>query len=202
MPPQQQNQYDFIMAPNSKPAGFSFMGNNKGARIAVVALLVIIIFVLGAVVNSFLNKGDQAQTQRLVEITQAQTEIIRVSSLAKTKATDINTRNYALNAQLSVESSQIQVKKVLAARGVKDKSLSKQLAASKNPKTDAALDEATKNSRFDETFITILNKQLTDYQKLLQAAYVGSTPTERTALNASFDNAGILIKQTASAPTQ
>lgn len=201
MPPQQQNQYDFIMNGSPKPPRNPLLGTGLGARIAVIAGLLIIIIIIGAVINSFLTKGDRVQTDRLVEIAQTQTEIIRVSSLAKDKAKDINTLNLAVSTRLSVESSHQEVKASLAARGVKGKSLNKKLAASKNPKTDAALDEATKNSRFDETFLTIINKQLTDYQKLLQAAYPGSKTKERSVLTASYENAGRLVKKSETGTT-
>lgn len=202
MPPSQQNQYDFIMNGNPKPSRGPLFGNNLVARIAIIAVGLIVLVIIGAVVNSFLNKGSEAQTQRLIEVVQTQSEIIRVSALAKDKSRDINTVNFALNTRMSVQSSQQEIKKSLAGRGVNEKSISKQLAAGKNPKTDAALDEATKNSRFDETFITILNKQLADYQTLLKAAYDGGKPSERTALNASFENAALLAKKSETQATQ
>lgn len=194
MPPQQQNQYDFILNNKAKPPRGPLLGGSVGARVAVIAVLFIIFVIAAGVINSFLSKDSQAQNQRLIEIAHAQTEIIRVSAIAKDEknAKDTTTRNFALNTSLSFESSQQQVKKLLAARGVSEKSLDKRLAASKNPKTDAALDEATKNSRFDKTFLTLMHKQLTDYQKLLQAAYPGSTPKERATLTALSENARLL----------
>lgn len=202
MPPQQQNQYDFILNGSPKAPRRPLFGNSLGARIAVIAVLVILVIIAGAVINSFLGKDKAAQTQRLVEISQAQTEIVRVSALANEKAKDGNTRNYALTTQLSVQSSQQQIMKTLAARGVSEKSVSKKLAASKNPKTDAALDEAVKNSRFDETFTTILDKQIADYQLLLQTAYEGSSVSERTALTACFENAKRLAAMAGTEATQ
>jgi hypothetical protein len=176
MPPQQPNQYEFIMGNTAKPGKGLPLGNNKLARALVVVVIVIIVGIIAAVANSFLTKDSQAQTQRLLEIAQTQSELIRVSSIAKNKARDLDTRNFALNTQLTVQTSQQQVIKALNGRGVKSKGLNKQLGAKKNPKTDAALDEATKNNRFDATYIAILNKQIADYQKLLQGAYSGSTP--------------------------
>ncbi len=202
MPPQQPNQYDFIMGNNAKPGKRLPLGNNKLARALVVVVIIIIVGIIAAVANSFLTKDSQVQTNRLVEIAQSQSELIRVSSIAKTKAKDLDTRNFALNTQITVETSQQQIIKTLNARGVKSKGLNKQLGAAKNAKTDAALDEATRNNRFDATFTTILNKQIADYQKLLQGAYAGSTPKEKTTLTAAFENAGILLKQTPVKPNQ
>lgn len=181
------------MNPGHQPKrGFDFHHNLK-ARLVVVAAGIIFLVILVTIVSSFLNKDAAAQTQRLTEVAQAQTEIIRVSTLAKDKAKAEETRSYALNTKLSVESSQQQIKKSLAARGVKEKGLNKKLSAGKNPKTDAALDEAEKNNRFDETFKAIMNQQLKDYQKLLNGAYASGTTSEKKALADSFENAALLI---------
>ena len=94
---------------------------------------------------------------------------------------------------MSAQSSQQQIKKSLAARGVKEKSLNKQLAAGKNSKTDAALEEAEKNNRFDETFKAIMNQQLKDYQKLLNGAYASGSVSEKKVLTAAFENATLLL---------
>lgn len=191
MPPGQQNQYDFIMDNNPNKRGPAF-GNSMKARVALVAGGAVLLIILALVVMSFFSQGDKGQTQRLLEVAQAQNEIIRVSSLGKEKAKDITTRTYAANTRLSVSSAQNEVKASLNKRGMKDKAINKQLAASKNSKTDTALDEASQNNRFDETFTAILQKQMTDYQKLLQSAYDGGTATEKKSLKTSFDSAAKL----------
>lgn len=193
MPPAQQNQYEFIMNPSRPPKRRFDFHNNLKARIAVVAVLLILVVIVATVVSSFLNKDAQAQAQRLTEVAQAQSEIIRVSALAKDKAKKEDTRNFALNAKLSVESSQQEIRKVLSKRGVSEKSLNKQLSAGKNSKTDAALDEAAKNNRFDETFTAILNQQLKDYQKLLQGAFASGNSDEKKAITYSYENAARLV---------
>ena len=198
MPPNQQNQYDFIMNSNQKPKrGFNF-GNTKTARIAVIAGGIILLIIVAVIVNTILSGGSKAQTQRLTEIAQSQSEIIRVSALADKQAKDIATRNFAVNTKLSIQSSQQDTKKLLANRGVKDKGLNKVLGASKNSKTDAALAEATKNNRFDETYNVLMTKQLSNYQQLLKSTFAASTPNEKKVLTAAFDNVTRLSpKQTA-----
>lgn len=199
MPPGQQNQYDFIMSNAPQKRGPAF-GNSPRARIAIVAGGLILLIIIAMVVMSFFSQGDKVQTQRLIEVAQAQNEIIRVSSLGKEKARDINTRSLAANARLSVESSQVEVKAALGKRGVKSKSLNKTLAASKNTKTDDALNEASQNNRFDDTFTLVMQKQLEDYRKLLMGAYDSGTATEKKVLKTSFDSAGKLVaKPTATA---
>jgi hypothetical protein len=196
MPPNQPSQYDFIMSSSAKPKRQFNFGNSTGSRIALVLIGLTLIIVAVVVVNSLFSKDQKAQAQRLTEIVQTQSEIIRVSGLAKDKAKDIKTRNYALTTRLSVESSQLQVKKSLAGRGVSSKSVNKKLGVLKNPKTDAVLIEAGKNNRFDDTFYAVINKQLEDYQKLVKTAYDNGTPAEKKTLDLSFQNAARLKTKT------
>ena len=201
MPPSQQNQYDFILSNNSKPRrSFSF-GNSPGARIAIVVGGLILFIIAATIINSFLSRDAKAHNQRLTEIAQTQSEIVRVSALAAKDGKSQGTRNYALNTKLSVQSSQQELRKALNRRGVKDKSINKKLADSKNTKNDETLKEGGLNNRYDETFTALVNKQLADYQKLIQAAYQSSNTSEKKVLTASFENAGRLaVKQAASKP--
>lgn len=200
MPPNQQNQYDFILNDNQKPKRGLKFGNSTGSRIAIIIIGIILIIIAVSVINSFLGKESKAHTQQLTEVAKAQSEIIRVSTLAAKDAKDPKTRNYALNTKLSVQSSQIEVKKLLNARGVKDKGLNKKLGASKNTKNDDTLKEGSLNNRYDETFVAIINQQLADYQKLTQAAFESGNSKEKKALTAAFENAGRLAIKQESAP--
>ena len=192
MPPTQQNPYDFIMSADQRPRRSFNLGDNKGARFVVIAVLLILIFIITMLVMSFLDKDKNAQKERLIEIAQTQTEIIRVSSLAEKDAKSADTRNFAVNTKLSVQTSQSEVSGAVARYGVKGKGLTKELSASKNPKTDAALQEASRNNRFDETFMAIMEKQLADYQKLLLAAHKAGTPADKQVLQKSIKNANVL----------
>lgn len=204
MPPNQpnQNQYDFIMNHPTKPKRQLNLGNSMRSRIIIVAIAVILVIIAIATINSFLKKESTAQAQRLTLIAQTETEIIRVSGLAKDKAKDIKTQNYALTTRISMESSQLQTKKILAGRGVSAKSVNKKLGATKNPKTDAALDEAAKNNRFDDTFYVIMDKQLADYQLLLKTAHSNGTPVEKKTLDSAYQNAGRLKAKQLSSTVQ
>lgn len=202
MPPNQPNQYDFILNDSPKPKRTLHFGNSTGSRIAMVVGALILIIVAVTVINSFLSKDSQAHAQRLTEVVQSQNEIIRVSALAAKDGKSPQTRNYALNTKLSVQSSQQEVKKLLASRGIKEKSLSKKLEASKNVKNDEILKEGNLNNRYDETFVALVNKQLSDYQTLISTTYESSSSTEKKALTASFENAGRLATKQASSPLE
>lgn len=201
MPPQQQSQYDFILNNSPKPPRGPLVGGNKIGRILVVVVGLLLLIIAGVAANNFLKGSDKEQNQRLIDIAKAQTEIIRVSALVKPEtAKDLDTRIFALNTRLSLEGSNQQIKTLLAARGVNKKSLTKIVAPSKNPKTDGALDEATKNNRFDETYLTIIEKQLSDYQILLKAAAEAGNTKEKQSLTASFNNVDRLSTKLATRP--
>ncbi len=202
MPPNQQNQYDFILSNNSKPKRTLNFGNSPGQRIALVVGAIILLILAVTFINSLLGKDARAHTDRLTEVAKAQSEIVRVSALAAKDGKDPKARNYALNTKLSVESSQREVKGLLNKRGLKDKSLNKKLAAAKNTKNDEILKEGGLNNRYDETFVALTNKQLADYQKLLKAAYASSNAAEKRTLTASFENAGRLAVKQASTQSE
>lgn len=170
-------------------------------RILIVAVGLILLIIIGVIVSSLLSSGDKAQNQRLIEVTQKQSEIIRITNLANKDIKDSNTRILATNTRISTQNALVQTKKLLAKRGIKDKALNKQLGLGKNTKTDTAFGEAADNNRFDETFLAILNQQLTDYQKLLKTAYDGGTNSEKTALLAAYNDTKLLVAKPATEET-
>lgn len=191
MPPQQQNPYAFITDPTPPPRRGLNLG--MGARVAVVAGGLIILIIVAVVINSFLNGGDKNQVQRLTDIAKAQNEIIRISTLADQKAKAADTKNYAATTRYAIQGAQNDTKKLLAKHGIKEGGLSKTLNASKNTKTDTLLNEATNNNRFDETYHSLMNQQIADYQKLLKAAYDNGTTNEQQTLKTASDSAARLV---------
>lgn len=200
MQPTNSDPYGFIMNSPSKPHR-NIGPTGTAGRVALVAGGLIVLIILGIIVSALLSSGDKAQTQRLVEVAQRQTEIIRLSAQADKKTKVLSTRSFALTTRVSMESSQKDVTDLLAKRGVKEKSLNAQLTGAKNAKSDAALVEAEKNNRFDETFIEIINNELTNYQKLLEAANQSANKSEKEVLKKSFAGATTLLAKPAATKT-
>lgn len=200
MPPQNySNQnpndpYGFIMNNPQQPQRSSGPSGMRG-RIIVVAIGVVILIILGIIFSSLLSKGSKDQAQRLLEISQRQTEIIRISTQADKKAKSIATKQFALTTRLTTESSQKDINELLAKKGYNEKKLSKVLSASKNSKSDAALADAEKNNRFDETFMLILTGELNNYQKQLNTAASGASKTQKKVLQKSFNSAAVIQKK-------
>lgn len=194
MPPynQQQNPYEFITNPQKPPRRRLNIGGGMTSRIIIVAVALILFIILSIVVSSFLNRENRAQADKLIEIGEAQSEMIRISEQAEKESKGVAAQNLSANTSLSLQSSQQEIKKLLNGRGVGSKGLDKRFAAGKNAKTDATLEEATRNNRFDETYTTVLASELTDYQKLLNAAFESGTNAEKQTLQALFQTAKLL----------
>ncbi len=200
MPPNQnknsQNPYDFITTPGQAPvSGFS---PNKKQRIILIILGAITVIILIIVVVSFFNKAGQAQNQKLIELAQTQTEIVRVSAIGAGKATSLETKSLAINTQLSVESAKQTTKQALKNR--KAKAPDKVLNSGKNTKSDTLLADATANNRFDQTFTELIQTKLASYQKQAKSVYDSSTPAEQKTFQTAFSGMNFLLPKSASQP--
>lgn len=196
MPPQQQNQYDFILESKNRRGLSLNFGKTPNQRIAIVVIGLILLIVCAFFFNSFLNRGNKAHAAEMAEIVKSQNEIIRVSTIVAKDGKTQQARNRAFSTKFSIQTSQNDVKALLAKRGFKGKKLTKVLKNSKNTKNDDTLKEGGLNNRYDETYYTLLNKQLADNQKLIKAAFPSSNANEKKSLTAAFNNAGKLsVKQ-------
>lgn len=161
-------------------------------RIIVVAVGLAVLLIIFVIIMSILGNAGKGQNQAFIEIAQRQTEIIRLSTLAEQKAKVLETRSYATTVRMSFTTAQSDMTSVLASHGVNQKSLSKQLSASKNAKSDQALTEAEKNNRFDETWTELINTEINNYKKQLTAAAGGSSPQDTQTLQAALNQANTL----------
>jgi hypothetical protein len=198
MQPNKQPDYDFIMNHPGAPRKSMLSGNSTKQRALIVAVGVLILIILAVVVSNVLSSAGKVQKQRLFELAQTQTEIIRLTSVADSKATTQTTRTLAATTRLTVESSRQEVLSALSARGMK-KIKDKELALGRNTKSDTLLNEAIPNNRFDETYKSLLQTQLTDYQKLLNQVYDSGSAKEKKAVNAARNSNALIAKSYASA---
>lgn len=194
MPPNNQNPYDFIMNSDQKPKSGLYLGDGIGPKIVLVVIILVIIIGGFVAANSFLGQEDKAQIERISEVSKAQAELIRVTDTADQKAKNTQTKTYAMNVKLAIQSSQLDTNALLTKRGVSKKSLNGLLSGSKNAKNDAALAEAEKNNRYDDTLVTLIDKQLADYQKLLASMSANGSRSEKQTALAQTNSAKLLAK--------
>ena len=185
----------FAFINNAAPVGKkpkTIAPSTTRGTIILVGSLLGVLLLLFVVVMSFLNNASQEKAKKYLELGQKQTEIIRLSAIGEQKAKSLETRSYAASVKLSMTTSQSNVNKIITANGVSSKQLSKELTKSKNPQSDTILDEAEKNSRFDETFKELLVSEITKYQQQINTVAGGSSGTERTILQDAFNQASTL----------
>ncbi len=197
MPPQapipQQDPYEFILNPEKPKRQSPLGGASFGLKIALVALVAIIIIIGGVVAGKMLGASQDAQKDQLIEIAQTQNEIIRVATTASSQASSSNVKALATTTKISVQSSQNQIVDQLGKYGVK-KVDNKLLGKTKNSKNDALLNEAKANNRYDETYRKILQEQLDDYQTKLKGNFQSATKKEKPILNTAFESNALIIQ--------
>lgn len=192
----QNDPYGFIMNPekSAKKAPINIGGDNsKMTRIIVVVVGFVLLIVLIVIGFSFLNSAGKAQNQKMLEVTQTQTEILRVADATNEKVSGVSLLNVISNTKLSVQSSLNETIAALNKRGIKPKE--KELAMGQNANNDKLLTSAEQNSKFDETYKAILKQQLENYKVQLQGAAGGANPDERAILASAYEQSDLLLKQ-------
>jgi hypothetical protein len=197
MPPQQnQNDpYEFITNPQQPARRISF-GRTPAQRAIIIGVGVLLLIIIALVLSSLFNSASNAQKDRLGELAQTQTELIRVATIADKQSSDIDTRASAITARFAIETDLQETNQMLATRGTELNS--KVLSLKENEKTDTLLEEAFANNRFDETFNSILEQQLEDYQSLLQSVYSSGSSGEKEILQQNYEDTSLLLERIAS----
>ncbi len=191
MPPQSApDPYGFILNPE-KPKRPPLFGGGLKFKLILVAVVAIIVIIVGVIVSNILGSSNDAQKERLIEVAQAQTEIVRVSTTAATKANSSDTKAIAYTNKISVQSAVNQTTAQLSKYGVKTDG--KLLGQGKNTETDKLLADAASNNRYDETYKKILAEQLDNYQKLLKGAFESGGKTEKIILNRAASSNTLVV---------
>jgi len=119
---------------------------------------------------------------------------VRVATLATNNASSQATLNSAFTIQLSVSSEEQQLLSYLAKNNVKVSG--KTLALRKNAQTDKQLTSAAESSTYDSEFTSIMQTQLTAYQKSIESVLATHPgPTGQQLLKNSDQSATLLLTQ-------
>lgn len=188
-----QPNYDFILNPQKPQKQPVLSGTSALQRAMIFGGLFVVLIIAAIIIISLFGKGSNVQKQRLIEIAQTQTEIIRITAIASDKSRDVTTRTLAATTRLTTESDKYEVMNALSARGIKEtKDLP--LSLGRNTKSDTLLEEATSNNRFDETYKEILTSQLESYHRLLQQAKSSGTAAEQEILDTASGSIELIEK--------
>lgn len=187
-----QNPYDFITNPGNQPKKNLFGGNLK-ARLMVVAGLAVILLIIGIVVASILGSSSSELKSEYQSLVQQQAEIIRVSEIGAEKARSSDSKNLAVNTQLSLTSSQGDLLKLASKSGATTNP--KIIALGKDSNTDNELTKAEQTNRFDEAFAVKITQLLAEYQKTIKSIYDRTTSeSAKSTLNQAYNNSATLMQ--------
>lgn len=185
-PMPQGNPYDFIINPQNKGGrGFGSMKQ----RLMIVALgggvLLVMIIVFIALIG-----GGGGNSTNLVSLAAQQNEIARIAAIGVEKSVSSNTKNLAITAQITIESSKQDTIALLQKSGKKIGD--KQLTSSQNSEIDAQLSSAAAGGSFDATFNKILADKLTTYRANLQTYLGTATSNQALVIQDSLNTAIVL----------
>lgn len=183
--------YGFIMNPQKPPRTPFLTTGSLKKRILIIAAIFMILIIISLVISSLLSSSGNAQRDKLLALAQTQSEIVRLSDAASDRLTDRDLINKSANVRLSAESSKQQVVSALAKRGFKVKD--KELASSQASANDAALTEGQQNSRFDQTYNQLLEKQLASYQAQLEDVYSSGSSSEKELTLSANEQINLLL---------
>jgi hypothetical protein len=187
----QDDPYGFITNPD-KPARRQInFGNTPQQRMIIAGAGLVILIMIFIFLFLLFSRASNTQKDNLVKLAQTQTEIVRITEIAEKESGGIDTRSFAVNTRLSLQSDLQETTGFLAGRGVELKG--KSLGLVKDENTDKKLEEASANNRFDETFIELLRDQLQDYRVLLQQAYEDGNSSEKQAMSQNYEEIALLL---------
>jgi len=192
--------YGFITNPSTPPAK-KLVGPPKSLlmKIVVAALGILIVLVIFGVIKSVLGGGG-SDVASLTSVAQQQQSLIQISSGVKEQqGISTATLNSAITIKSTVTSAQQQLLAYIGASGGKVDP--KQLELKVDSATDTQLKTAAAAGNYEQTYLSVMQSQLTDYKQYLKDAYGQISGAKGKALlNAQFDEAELLSQQLS--PTQ
>lgn len=186
------NPYDFIVNPNTPKRSSLFGGSNfRGQIIAVAGIAIVLLVVLAVGASLFKPKSS---TTGLIALAQRQQEIVRVATAGVDQAVSQSTKDFTVNTEASVSSSQAQLVAYLQQHGTKLSD--KQLALDQSAETDTLLADAATTNTYDTALVQNLSDQLKTYEGLLQTTFKQtSNPDTKQLLQDEFSSANLLLEQ-------
>lgn len=187
------NPYEFIVNAEAKKKSLGLPGGNSFfGRLAIIVGGVILLMIIAGVVLSAL--GPKSPTASLTAIAQRQQEIVRIASSAVGNASSQDAKNFAVNVEAVVASSQSQIVGYLTSHGTKVDG--KVLALDHSAQTDALLTNAQTTNTYDKAVVENLSSQIGTYQQLIQTTFKQASSKQlKQILQHSYADTGVLAAQ-------
>lgn len=185
--------YDFINNPTS-PRKKRLLpgGNSNRSRLIIAAVFTLVLILLALVAAIVISSGGSGIKTDYTSLLQQQTEIIRISDIGVSKATQAEAKNIAITTQLSLTSQQPKTRELAKKAGLKIDA--KTLALGKDTKTDALLTTAEQTNQFDSVLIKTLQSELKKYQTTLKKIHdASSSKSTKETLSKYYNEVSLLI---------
>lgn len=184
--------YDFIMNAGNNHSNNWLVTASLKTRIIVVAVGGLILLLIVWIGIALFTASASGNVQNFTALAQQQAELMRISLDPVHDARADTTRNFAQTAELSLASDQRTFLAYLKTIGSEP---SKQLLAAKHSnQSDTQLASAKQAGTYDQTYLSIAQKDLDAYAlELKQAFDATSNPKERQLLNNAYKHAQLLI---------
>jgi hypothetical protein len=190
-----QHDYSFITDPSKPPRKRLLPGSGSLlGRVIVVSVGLLLLIIVFVVIKGLLSGGSASPA--FVGIAQDQQELIHLATAAgEESGLNETNKNFAVTTQLSLTSAQTDLLTYLSKNGTKVKE--KQLALKISATTDQQLSAAATSNTYNETFNTIMQTKLTEYQKDLQQVYDNKATGKngKELLSKDYAAANLLLKQ-------
>jgi hypothetical protein len=182
-----QNNYNFIMNQNTKPAGF-LGGGGKKQRIIIVVAGALILIILGIILMSILTAGNKSTSELLAPVAAAQTDIIEITDIGAKEVRDTALINKTASTNVVLISQNNGTNSYLG------KDAKKLIAPYQNSEYKAELEDAKTSGSFDKEYTAILSNRLDLYRQTLVTAY-NQAPTAKLKkeLESYYSQIGVLI---------
>jgi len=192
-PPQvPSNHYDFIVNYGKQPGRSWLVTTSLRTRIAIVAGGTVTLLLVFWIVVALLSSSSTANTNALISLTQQQNELIRISQVPASRATLQPTQNFAMTAELTLQTDQQSFISLLTKlHTTPSPTVLKQTASAL---TYNQLKTAQTAGTYDQTYIHLAQTQLTAYTASLQALYKSTSgQIERQLLSQAYTHAEQLL---------
>lgn len=186
MPPQQQNQYDFIMDNPKKSGGPSFLRNSK-SKIIVSVLFVSVVLIVVIVGFNIISSLGKTNNDDLVDLMARQLEISRISEIgiSGSDSQTIKTKIATLNSIM--KSDYREIRSYLTQIGYEIEPL--KVRAHRDGSVDKALEESKVADQYDTTLLKYIEQETTAYKSALNSAInATTTPGREKTLNTAATN--------------
>jgi len=193
MQPQNPNpDFDFMFK-DKQSSKKSLLPSLNLPKPAKIGLAIVVGLIILTVISSLLSGRNKGSTQAFIDVLARGQETQRVTQLVQQQLQLQDPQTTALAATVSscLASDTAQITSYLSKNHIKVNAT--QLAADKDPSTDANMQTASQNNNLDSAYVNYLKGALGKYETDLQTAYKSAGPNGKQLLQTAFGSTDTLL---------